>query len=133
MTSGAVDRRADQPVVAGLVELSDRVGDTPGRLEAVDQHLEEFGEELLVVGAVGQLRPWSRRHHPGRVGSTPRPTAGIAAGVATLLADAAAARLDAAGPGLMAEVFVTRLLGRDEFRRHCDRYRTRDAILANLR
>ena len=66
-------------------------------------------------------------------GSTPRPTAGIAAGVATLLADAAAARLDAAGPGLMAEVFVTRLLGRDEFRRHCDRYRTRDAILANLR
>jgi hypothetical protein len=32
-----------------------------------------------------------------------------------------------------AEVYVGQLLGRDEFRRHCDRYRTRDAILANLR
>ncbi|MGL4553208.1 MAG: hypothetical protein ACRC33_18745 [Gemmataceae bacterium] len=31
-----------------------------------------------------------------------------------------------------AEVYVTRLLGRDAFRRHCDRHRTRDAILANL-
>ncbi len=34
---------------------------------------------------------------------------------------------------VMAEVYVTRLLNRDEFRRHCDRHRTRDAILANLR
>jgi hypothetical protein len=34
---------------------------------------------------------------------------------------------------VMAEVHVSRLLDRDEFRRHCDRHRTRDAILANLR
>ncbi len=33
---------------------------------------------------------------------------------------------------VMAEVYVTRLLDRDEFRRHCDRHRTRDTILANL-
>jgi hypothetical protein len=33
---------------------------------------------------------------------------------------------------VMAEVYVSRLLDRDEFRRHCDRYRTRDEILANL-
>jgi hypothetical protein len=33
----------------------------------------------------------------------------------------------------MAEVYVAQLLDRDEFRRHCDRHRTRDAILANLR
>jgi hypothetical protein len=33
---------------------------------------------------------------------------------------------------VMAEVYVSRLLDRDEFRRHCDRYKTRDAILANL-
>lgn len=33
---------------------------------------------------------------------------------------------------VMAEVYVSRLLDRDEFRRHCDRYRTREAILANL-
>jgi hypothetical protein len=31
-----------------------------------------------------------------------------------------------------AEVYVSRLLDRNEFRRHCDRHRTRDAILANL-
>lgn len=31
-----------------------------------------------------------------------------------------------------AEVYVSRLLDRDEFRRHCDRFRTRDAILSNL-
>jgi hypothetical protein len=34
---------------------------------------------------------------------------------------------------VMAEVYVTRLLDRDAFRRHCDRHRTREAILANLR
>jgi hypothetical protein len=34
---------------------------------------------------------------------------------------------------VMVEVHVTRLLDRDELRRHCDRFRTRDAILANLR
>jgi hypothetical protein len=34
---------------------------------------------------------------------------------------------------VMAEVYVEKLLDRDEFRRHCDRYRTRAAILANLR
>jgi hypothetical protein len=34
---------------------------------------------------------------------------------------------------VMAEVYVSRLLDRDEFRRHCDRFRTREAILANLR
>jgi hypothetical protein len=34
---------------------------------------------------------------------------------------------------VMAEVYVTRILDRDEFRRHCDRFRTRTAILANLR
>jgi hypothetical protein len=34
---------------------------------------------------------------------------------------------------VMAEVYVTRLLDRDEFRWHCDRFRTRSAILANLR
>jgi hypothetical protein len=33
---------------------------------------------------------------------------------------------------VLAEVYVSRLLDRDEFRRHCDHYRTRDAILANL-
>jgi hypothetical protein len=33
---------------------------------------------------------------------------------------------------VMAEVYVSRLLDRDEFRRHCDRYRTREEILANL-
>jgi hypothetical protein len=33
---------------------------------------------------------------------------------------------------VMAEVYVTRLLDRDQFRRHCDRFRTREAILANL-
>ncbi len=32
-----------------------------------------------------------------------------------------------------AEVYVDRLMDRDEFRRHCDRYRTRSAILKNLR
>ena len=31
-----------------------------------------------------------------------------------------------------AEVYVSRLLDRDQFRRHCDRYRTREAILRNL-
>jgi hypothetical protein len=31
-----------------------------------------------------------------------------------------------------AEVYVSRLLDRDEFRRHCDRHKGRDAILANL-
>jgi hypothetical protein len=34
---------------------------------------------------------------------------------------------------VMAEVYVTHLLDRDEFRRHCDRHRTRTAILRNLR
>jgi hypothetical protein len=33
---------------------------------------------------------------------------------------------------VMAEVYVSRLLNRDEFRRHCDRFKTRDAILGNL-
>jgi hypothetical protein len=32
----------------------------------------------------------------------------------------------------MAEVYVNRLLDRDEFRRHCDAYQSREAILANL-
>lgn len=31
-----------------------------------------------------------------------------------------------------AEVYVTKILNRDEFRRHCDRHKTRSAILANL-
>jgi len=34
---------------------------------------------------------------------------------------------------VLAEVYVSRLLDRDEFRRHCDRFKTREAILANLR
>jgi hypothetical protein len=34
---------------------------------------------------------------------------------------------------VLAEQYVTHLLDRDEFRRHCDRYKTRDPILANLR
>ena len=34
---------------------------------------------------------------------------------------------------VMAEVYVGQLLNRHEFRRHCDRYGTREAILANLR
>jgi hypothetical protein len=34
---------------------------------------------------------------------------------------------------VMAEVSATRILDRDEFRRHCDRFRTQSAILANLR
>ena len=33
---------------------------------------------------------------------------------------------------LTAEVYVSRLLDRDEFRRHCDLHKTRSAILANL-
>jgi hypothetical protein len=33
---------------------------------------------------------------------------------------------------VMAEVYVSQLLNRDEFRRHCDRFVTREAILANL-
>ncbi|MDO8678952.1 MAG: hypothetical protein Q7R30_10370 [Acidobacteriota bacterium] len=33
---------------------------------------------------------------------------------------------------VMAEVYVTTLLDRDEFRRHCDTHKTQDAILANL-
>jgi hypothetical protein len=32
-----------------------------------------------------------------------------------------------------AEVYVNEILDRDEFRRHCDTYRTRAAILANLK
>ena len=32
-----------------------------------------------------------------------------------------------------AESFVEKLLDCDEFRRHCDRYKCRKAILANLR
>lgn len=32
-----------------------------------------------------------------------------------------------------AEVYVSRLLDRTEFRKHCDRHRTAKAILANLR
>jgi hypothetical protein len=39
---------------------------------------------------------------------------------------------EAATP-VFAEVYVERLLDRDEFRRHCDRHKTRDAILASLR
>ncbi len=31
-----------------------------------------------------------------------------------------------------AEVYVDRILNRDDFRRHCDRYKTRSAILKNL-
>jgi hypothetical protein len=34
---------------------------------------------------------------------------------------------------VMVEVYVSQLLDRDELRRHCDRHRTRDAIVANLR
>jgi hypothetical protein len=33
---------------------------------------------------------------------------------------------------VLAEVYVSRVLDRDEFRGHCDRFKTRDAILANL-
>lgn len=33
---------------------------------------------------------------------------------------------------VVAEVYVSRVLGRDEFRRHCDQHRTREAILAKL-
>jgi hypothetical protein len=33
---------------------------------------------------------------------------------------------------ITAEVYVDRILDRDEFRKHCDLYRTRDAILENL-
>jgi hypothetical protein len=40
-------------------------------------------------------------------------------------------RYDLAVP-VMAEVYVSRLLDRDEFRRHCDCFKTRDAILRNL-
>jgi hypothetical protein len=34
---------------------------------------------------------------------------------------------------VMAETYVTRLLDRDEFRKHCDCFQTREAILASLR
>jgi hypothetical protein len=34
---------------------------------------------------------------------------------------------------VMAEVYVSKILDREEFRRHCDRHKTRQAILANLR
>jgi hypothetical protein len=33
---------------------------------------------------------------------------------------------------VFAEAYVSRLLNRDEFRAHCDRYKTRDRILQNL-
>jgi hypothetical protein len=39
---------------------------------------------------------------------------------------------EAATP-VFAEVYVERLMDRDEFRRFCDRYKTREEILANLR
>jgi hypothetical protein len=32
----------------------------------------------------------------------------------------------------MAEVYVSKVMDRDEFRRHCDQYQTCSAILANL-
>lgn len=41
-------------------------------------------------------------------------------------------RLNLAYP-VSAEVYVTKLLNRDEFREHCDRYRTRSAILDHLK
>lgn len=41
-------------------------------------------------------------------------------------------RFDLAYP-VTAEVYVTRILDRNEFRKHCDRYKTRAAILANLK
>ena len=41
-------------------------------------------------------------------------------------------RYDLAVP-VMAEFYVSRLLNRDEFRRHCDRHKTREAVLSNLR
>ena len=34
---------------------------------------------------------------------------------------------------VMAEVYVTEILDRDQFRRHCDTYQTKSAILANLK
>ena len=34
---------------------------------------------------------------------------------------------------VMAEVYVTKILDRNEFRAHCDTYKTRSAILANLK
>jgi len=34
---------------------------------------------------------------------------------------------------VVAEVYVTRILNREEFRRHCDTYKTRSAILSNLK
>jgi putative hemolysin len=33
---------------------------------------------------------------------------------------------------VFAEAYVTRLLDRDEFRAHCDHYKTRERILAHL-
>lgn len=41
-------------------------------------------------------------------------------------------RHDLAYP-VIAEVYVAKLLSRDEFRKHCDRYKTRSAIIANLK
>jgi hypothetical protein len=40
-------------------------------------------------------------------------------------------RYDLAVP-VMAEVYISRLLDRDEFRLHCDRHKTKEAILSNL-
>jgi hypothetical protein len=34
---------------------------------------------------------------------------------------------------VMEEIYVSKILDREEFRRHCDRYKTRSAILANLK
>jgi len=34
---------------------------------------------------------------------------------------------------IMVEVYVERLLNRDEFRRHCDRFKSREAILESLK
>jgi hypothetical protein len=34
---------------------------------------------------------------------------------------------------VMAEVYVSKILDREEFQRHCDHYKTRSAILANLK
>ena len=34
---------------------------------------------------------------------------------------------------VMAEVYVNEILDREQFRRHCDTYKTQSAILANLK
>jgi hypothetical protein len=79
--------------------------DTPPRVV----HLEEPGAAPAVTGLLGRL--FGKRGQPEIVFTE--------------------AYTELACP-VTAEVYVEKILNRDEFRRHCDTYKTQSAILANL-